>query len=494
MAVPIIAIVGRPNVGKSSMFNWLAGKRIAIVDPTAGVTRDRVSTLVQLGDRYAEVMDTGGIGIVDSDALEADVDRQINLAIDQAQLILFVLEARSGVVLLDEVVAERLRKAKCKIIVVINKCDTLELEAQCSEFYKLGYGQPLPVSALQNRGKDELLRAIARNLPAEGPDEEVKKVAIKLAIVGRRNTGKSTFINQLAQSERVIVSEIPGTTRDSVDVRFERDGQTLIAIDTAGVRRKRSVKGDIEFYSMARAERSIRRADVVLLFFDAAKKVSMVDKKLVEYILEEHKPVIFVINKWDLLKDNLPTGTFVDYLKKVFPMLDYVPFAFITAKTGKNVQAVVNLAQSLFKQTAERVGTSAINKVLRQALADMAPPLRMNRRPKIYYGTQVATHPPTIVLFTNNPDLLSKTYQRYLLKTFRDHLPFNDVPIKLYLRARHQEEGVDEPDVTEIDPDETPTEGPRPAKKKKPKKKKPTHARPKAGKKRDGKSELWKNV
>jgi len=491
MAVPIIAIVGRPNVGKSSLFNWLAGKRIAIVDPTAGVTRDRVSTLVQLGDRYAEVMDTGGIGIVDSDALEADVERQINLAIDQAQLILFVLEARSGVVLLDEVVADRLRKARCPILVVVNKCDTPELETQCSEFFKLGYGQPIPVSALQNRGKEELLRAVARALPPEGPDEDVKKVAIKLAIVGRRNTGKSTFINQLAQSERVIVSEIPGTTRDSIDVRFERDGQTLIAIDTAGVRRKRSVKGDVEFYSMARAQRSIRRADVVLLFFDAAKKVSMVDKKLVEYILDEYKPVIFVINKWDLLKDNLPTGTFVDYLKKVFPMLDYVPFAFITAKTGKNVQAVVNLAQSLFKQTAERVGTSAINKVLRQALADMAPPLRMNRRPKIYYGTQVATHPPTIALFTNNPELLSKTYQRYLLKTFRDQLPFNDVPIKMYLRARQQEESADEPDVTELDPNETPPAEKRPAKKKK----KPARAKPRAGgKKRDGKSGLWKNV
>jgi GTP-binding protein len=272
-------------------------------------------------------------------------------------------------------------------------------------------------------------------------------VALKLAIVGRRNTGKSTFINSLAQSERMIVSEVPGTTRDSVDVRFERDGLAFVAIDTAGVRRKSSLANDIEFYSMARAERSIRRADVVLLFLDPRETISKVDKQLAEYVLEQHKPAVFVVNKWDLMLP-MPTSKMGRYIRATFPNLDYVPIAFITAKTNKNVHAVLNLAQNLHKQASARVGTRELNKVLRQAVAESAPPLRQNRRPKIYYGTQVAANPPTIVLFTNGPELFDNTYQRYLIKTFRDRLPFHDVPIKLHLRRKRRDDQapVEEPE------------------------------------------------
>ncbi|HXG08537.1 MAG TPA: ribosome biogenesis GTPase Der [Gemmataceae bacterium] len=439
MAVPVVAIVGRPNVGKSSLFNWLAGRRIAIVDATAGVTRDRLTTLIKTGDRFFELVDTGGMGIQDTDNLTVQVERQIETAIDQASVILFVVDVRAGLVPLDEEVARRLRYVHKPIILVANKCDTPELEPQAAEFYKLGRGKLVCVSTHQNRGKEELLELIRERLPEQEEPAPNLDVAMKLAIVGRRNTGKSTFINSLAQSERVIVSEVPGTTRDSVDVRFERDGQVFIAIDTAGVRRRQSLSSDIEFYSMHRAHRSIRRADVVLLFLDPRVRISKVDKQLTEYILEEGKPAIFVVNKWDLMAP-MPTSKFGVYLRATFPNLDFVPIAFITAKSGRNIQAVLNLAQNLFKQASLRVGTGELNRVVQQALQRQPPPLRQNRRPKIYYATQVAVRPPTIVLFTNGPELFDNTYQRYLIKTFRDHLPFPDVPIKLYLRRKHRED------------------------------------------------------
>jgi GTP-binding protein len=287
----------------------------------------------------------------------------------------------------------------------------------------------------------------------------------------------------------MIVSEVPGTTRDSVDVRFERDGLTFIAIDTAGVRKRKSVANDIEFYSLARAERSIRRADVVLLFLDATLKISKVDKQLAEYILDQHKPAIFVVNKWDLMAP-LPTGKMADYIRKTFPSLDYVPIAFITAKTNRNVHAVLNLAQNLHKQASARVATPELNRVLRDALTATAPPLRQNRRPKVYYAAQVAANPPTIVLFTNGPELFDNTFQRYLIKTFRDQLVFSDVPIKLHLRKRTRADGpaVDETDAT-------PAEALREETAKRPRPKAaPTATRKKAKKKTKGGSELWTDL
>lgn len=438
MSVPQVAVVGRPNVGKSSLFNCLAGRRIAIVEPTAGVTRDRIGALIQADDRYFELVDTGGMGIEDIDDLTAQIEKQIAVAIDQAAVILFVVDGRAGIMPLDERVARRLRTIKKPVLCVVNKCDVPDLENQAAEFYRLGFKSLVCVSAQQKRGTEELIENIIGVLPAVKETPELD-VALKVAIVGRRNTGKSTFINSLAKSERVIVSEVPGTTRDSVDIRFERDGKVFIAIDTAGVRRKKSLANDIEFYSLARAERSIRRADVVLFFFDPRWRISKVDKQLAGYILDQHKPAVFVVNKWDLAPATLMTETFGDYIRKVFPNLDYVPIAFITAKEGKNSQKVWNLAQNLFKQASARVGTSTVNRVLRKAIELQHPPLRQNRRPKIHYGTQVATQPPTLVLFTNGPELFDNTYQRYLLKSFRDNLPFHDVPIKLYLRHKHRE-------------------------------------------------------
>jgi GTPase len=450
VAVPLVAVVGRPNVGKSSLFNCLAGRRISIVDPAAGVTRDRVSTLIEAEGRYFELIDTGGIGIEDADNLTAEIERQITVGIEEASVILFVVDIRAGLTPLDEEVGRRLRYVTKPVILIANKCDDLSMAPLANDFYKLGRGKALAVSAEQKRNRDLLLRIILDNLPAPDDTERPKDVSLKLAIVGRRNVGKSTFINSLINSERMIVSEVAGTTRDSVDVRFERDGKQFVAIDTAGVRKKKSVSSNLEFYSLARAERSIRRADVVLMFLDPRVRISQVDKKLTEYILDQHTPAIFVVNKWDLMKENMPTEKFAIYLRSVFPMLDYVPIAFITAKSGRNVYKLLNLAQHLHKQASARVGTGELNKVIREALETQAPPMRQNRRPKVYYATQVAANPPTVVLFTNGPQLFDNTYERYLLKYLRDHLPFAEVPIKLYLRAKKRGE-LPPPDDTVLE-------------------------------------------
>ena len=447
MGVPQVVIVGRPNVGKSSLFNWLVGRRIAIVDPTSGVTRDRVTHLSEVDDRFIELVDTGGMGVKDSDQLTEHIEHQIETAIDSAAVILFVVDSQQGPLPLDEEVAKRLRYVNVPVLLVANKTDTDSLGQQIAEFYRFGR-KVLAVSTTANRGRDELLRSLAEKLPARTDDDDSPgEPTMKVAIVGRRNTGKSTFINTLVEAERMIVSEVPGTTRDSVDVRFELDGKAFLAIDTPGLRRRKSVSTDLDFYSTHRAERSIRRADVVLLFFDATQRISKVDKQLCDYIAREYKPCIFVVNKWDLLADSMPTEKWVHYLRDTFRTMWYVPIAFITGQTGKNIKALLNHAQMLFKQTRSRVATAGLNKLVRAALEHTPPPIYQNRRPKIFYATQVAGQPPTIVLFCSEPRALSAQYQRYLLGVFRDRLDFGEVPIKLYLRKRAQTDTRDEIDA-----------------------------------------------
>ncbi len=442
MSLPVVAIVGRPNVGKSSLLNWLAGRRISIVDPTAGVTRDRITTILQFGGRFFELVDTGGMGIQDSDNLTDDVERQIRHALEAASVILFVVDVRDGVAPLDQEVAARLRKIEKPVVLVANKVDDPKLEPAAADFYSLGYGEPILVSTSQLRGKEELVEAFLALLPPEGEETPPADPALKIAIVGRRNVGKSTFINSLAKSERVIVSEVPGTTRDSVDVRFERDGKTFVAIDTAGVRKRKSLAGDIEFYSLHRAERSIRRADVVLHLFDPRLRLSRVDKQLAGYIMEHHKPAIFVVNKWDLVKESIPTEKWADYLRQMLPMLDYVPIAFTTAKSGKNVFRLLNLSQQLHKQAGRRAKTGELNRVIHAAMEANSPPVRYNRPAKVYYATQIATHPPTIVMVTNGPDLFDQTYVRYLTKVIRDNFKFGEVAIKLLLKTKGEAGGL----------------------------------------------------
>ncbi|WP_254511938.1 ribosome biogenesis GTPase Der [Anatilimnocola floriformis] len=451
MPVPQVVIVGRPNVGKSSLLNWLAGRRISIVDDQAGVTRDRIVYLMEAGGRFFELVDTGGIGIEDCDNLTKEVEAQIEAGIESADVVLFVVDTRSGLLPLDEEVARRLRYIDKPIILVANKADSENLDPQADEFYKLGRGKMIKVSTQQNRHQEELLRMILERLPEQThEEEEVGEPEMKMAIVGRRNTGKSTFVNTLARAERCIVSEVPGTTRDSVDVRFELDGKTFMAIDTPGLKRSRSVKTDIDFYSSHRAQRSIRRADVVLLFFDCSQRLSKVDKQLCKYIADNYKPCIFVVNKWDLLYGQMPTEKWVDYLRDTFSTMWHVPIAFITGQTGKNVKALLNHAQMLFKQSLQRVTTAKLNSLLREALEKHPAPMQGIVRPKIYFGTQVSTQPPTIVLMCNEPGAFTPSYRRYLLGYLRDHLDFGEVPIKLYLQRREQKlrgRPDNEPDV-----------------------------------------------
>jgi GTP-binding protein len=442
MPLPVVAIVGRPNVGKSALFNWLAGRRISIVEPTAGVTRDRVSTVLESEDRYFELMDTGGIGVVDVDDLSADVERQIAIAIDLAAVVLFVVDARTGVMPLDETVAAKLRGVGKPLIFVANKVDDPKFEIASSDLFRLGYGQPVLVSAEQKLGQETLVAAIVDALPPADADNKPPKDAdITIALVGRRNVGKSTFLNALANADRVIVSEVPGTTRDSIDVRFERDGQTILAIDTAGVKKKKAIADSIEFYSLHRAERSIRRADVVLHLFDPRAKISRVDKQLAEYVLEHKKPAVFVVNKWDLAKEKIPTEKWGDYLRKTFPMLDHVPIAFTSANTGKNVFRLLNLCQQLHKQAGKRMKTPDLNRVIRDAMTEMTAPVRNNRVPKVYYATQIGDYPPTIVMVANDPELFEPPYVRYLTKTIRDASPFPEVAIKVILKSKSEAAG-----------------------------------------------------
>ena len=459
MPVPKVAIIGRPNVGKSSLLNWLTQRRISIVEPTAGVTRDRVMFLMHASDRYFELVDTGGIGIVDSDDLSADIERQINMGIDEAAVILFVVDGASGLVPLDVEVANRLRGVSKPLLLVVNKCDSPRLDKEVAEFHRLTSAPILCTSVLGNRNREELLEAILELLPQPEQPERADgqrmsdEPELKLAIVGRRNVGKSTFINALAQTERMIVSEVPGTTRDSVDVRFELDGKAFVAIDTPGVRKRKSLANDIEYYGLLRAKRSIRRADVVFMFFDARETVSMIDKQLVDEICEHYKPCVFVVNKWDLAGE-MATRDWAEYLVENFSSTRHVPVAFISAKDQKNIKKLINLAQTIAKQAKIRVSTARINRVVRAAVLNNRPPMRATRQPKIFYGTQVATCPPTIVLKCNFPKLVDRSWQRYLLGVFREELPFQEVPIKLYLRTRGGDAGPETSldDLPETDP------------------------------------------
>jgi len=448
MALPKVVIIGRPNVGKSSIFNWLAGRRLAIVDDVAGVTRDRMIHLLRHNEVFFEIVDTGGIGINDVDDLSDEIEDQIQLAMDSADVILFVVDTRSGTLALDREVARRLRYIDKPIICVANKTDEPVMDPEADEFYGLGRGKLVRVSALQNRNRDLLLDMISKRVPQltdeELMNENIEPSEMKIALVGRRNVGKSTFINSLTQAERMIVSEVAGTTRDSVDVHFELDGKSFIAIDTAGIRKRKSVRTDVEFYSTHRAQRSIRRADVTLMFFDCSQRISQVDKQLCKYIADNYKACIFVVNKWDLMVEHMPTERWVTYLRDTFQTMWHVPIAFITGQTGKNMKALLNHAQMLFKQSRQRVSTSYLNRLIRGAVERQPPPVFKNRRPKIYYCTQVSTEPPTIVIKCNNPKAFAPDYRRYLLSVLRDQLEFGEVPIKMYLQRREQSDERDE--------------------------------------------------
>ncbi|QGJ70190.1 GTP-binding protein EngA [Planctomycetales bacterium 10988] len=461
MNLPHVAIVGRPNVGKSSLFNWLAGRRISITDATAGVTRDRLTYVVEHDGRAFELIDTGGMGIQDPDKLDDQIQSQIQAGIDAAQLILFVVDTLDGPLPLDLQVLEKLRSSKVPVLLVANKSDSEKIETMADEFYQFGMKDPIKVSVKAKRGKENLLDAIVEHLPEWGDVEEMPdEPTMKVAIVGRRNVGKSTLINTLAQTERMIVSEVAGTTRDSVDVQFELDGKAFIAIDTPGLRQKKSIKDNIDYYGLHRAQRSIRRADVVFLVFDAQEEIGRVEKRLASYIIENNKPCIFVVNKWDTLAKQIATQQWAGYLRDTFPTMWFVPIAFITGQTGRNVKTLVNHGQQLFKQARSRVGTPALNKLIRKAMDHTPPPRIHHRRPKIFYATQVDEQPPTIVLFCSDPGAFPASYRRYLLGVLHDQLEFGEVPIRMFFRHRVRRDAPDpyakkvRTEANELEPEE----------------------------------------
>ncbi|MFN0207256.1 MAG: ribosome biogenesis GTPase Der [Planctomycetota bacterium] len=434
MALPEIAIVGRPNVGKSTLLNAFAGRRVSITDPTAGTTRDRITATIKVGKRTFEAVDTGGIGIIDEQDLALHIEEQIALGIERATKIVFLVDAIDGLNPLDLEVAKRLRRSKKDVILVANKCETKNARQNLSEFYKLGFGDPYTVSALDGSGVGNLMDELASGLPIEEPDAEPE---LKIAIVGKRNAGKSTFVNALAREKRVIVSDTPGTTRDAIDVDFSYRGTRFLAIDTAGLRRKKSLESGIEFFSMKRAEGAIRRASVVLLVFDCSVELSIVDKDLARFCMDQFKPTIIVANKWDLAQEKgLTLDKYKEYLAEKLPNLSFAPVIAVSAVKGERVFQSLDLAQDLYKQSGLRIPTGEFNRTLEAATEKQFPARGMIA--KLYYGTQVDVHPPTFVLFVNETKLFSQEYERYLANRFRESFECKEIPLQIKFRRREK--------------------------------------------------------
>jgi GTP-binding protein len=444
MALPRVAIVGRPHVGKSTLFNRLTGSRIAIVEPTPGVTRDRVSAPARLssarGERTVELTDTGGIGVVDRDDLGPDVEREIVRALERSDLVLFVVDAREGITPLDQEVAARLRRLAKPVMLLVNKVEGKKLEWEVDAFRALGVGgDPLVISAQNGEGISELEEEIQRRLPppSETVEEFVPQSTFKLAIVGRRNAGKSTLVNALAREERVIVSAIPGTTRDALDVQVERDGELFTLIDTAGVRKKTRHDDAIEFFSYARSYRAMRRADVVILLFDASERISAIEKRLARYVRDHYRTVILGANKWDLVRAGLEPEDFRAYLDQELPGLSFAPIAFLSAKTGQNVAETFELARELQGHARARIPTGELNRVLEKAVESRSPSAR-GQRVKVSYVTQAEMAPPTFVLFVNDARLVGKDYLRYLENRLRELTELAEVPIRFVVRDKRK--------------------------------------------------------
>jgi GTP-binding protein len=446
-ALARVAIVGRPNVGKSTLLNRLCGSRVSIVEPTSGVTRDRVAVPARLRsvtpagelERWVEMVDTGGIGIVDRDDLGTVVEAQVQLAIDSADAVLFVVDARDGVTPLDQEVAARLRSAGRPVLLVANKAETRDIGWEVDAFRRLGFREgPFAISAQNGEGLDPLIERLLALLPPDLGAEPPEDPVLRFAVVGQRNAGKSTLINRLAGEERMIVSEIPGTTRDAVDVRFEREGRVFVAIDTAGLRKRSKLTDAIEFYSDARSHKTIRRADVVVLLFDVSRPLSSIDKKLARYAIDRYKPIILGANKADLVRD-IERSEFVEYLRAELPGLAFAPIVFLSASEGDGVGKLIATAERLFEQAQRRVSTSELNRVLQDA-AGARSPSSDGSRVHIYYATQAESSPPTFVLFVNDKRLIGKSYLRYISNRLREVLGLDEIPLHIELRDKREKE------------------------------------------------------
>ncbi|MBE5768200.1 MAG: ribosome biogenesis GTPase Der [Clostridiales bacterium] len=443
MARPLVAIVGRPNVGKSTFFNKMAGKRISIVEDTPGVTRDRIYADVEWQNRKFTLIDTGGIDPRSDDVLLSQMRRQAEIAMDTADVICFFADGRDGLTDDDREVANLLRKTHKPLLLVVNKVDHISLNDNIYEFYELGLGDPMPISAVNMLGLGDLLEEICNRLPPQDEDElEDDAHVLQLAVVGRPNVGKSSLVNKLLGQERTMVSDIAGTTRDAIDTRFtSQNGTEYNIIDTAGIRRKRVVEDEsLERYSVLRSIAAIRRCDVALLLIDAQDGVTEQDTKIAGLIREEGKAVIVVVNKWDAIEKE--TGTLENYKKQVLDdlkFMDYAPVMFLSAKTGQRVHTVLDMVDQVWAQASKRIPTGVLNDILNDATADLQPPATNGRRLKIYYITQGSTCPPTFILFVNEENLMHFAYERYLENYFRKTFDFTGTPIRFILREKKKE-------------------------------------------------------
>ncbi|MEI6285995.1 MAG: ribosome biogenesis GTPase Der [Bacillota bacterium] len=441
MAKPILAIVGRPNVGKSSLFNYLGRARVSIVEDTPGVTRDRIYMDTEWSGREFTMVDTGGIEFDISDVILKQMRAQAMLAINEADAILFMVDAKAGMTADDIEVAAMLRQSRKPVVLAVNKIDSKKQENDVYEFYNLGLGEPIPISTTNARNLGDLLDAVIAVLPKNTGDEDLEDDVIRVAFVGRPNVGKSSLVNRMLGEERVIVSEIPGTTRDAIDTPFECDGQKYLLIDTAGMRRKAKVELPIERYSVMRSLRAIERADVVLILIDATTGVTEQDKKIAGFAHDAKRGCIIVVNKWDLYeKDSKSTLRYQEEIRYELPFMQYAPVIFISALTGQRVSRITAIVKFVAEQHALRVQTSVLNQVIEDAKAINPPPNDKGRRLKIFYATQASVKPPTFVFFVNEPEVMHFSYLRFLENKLREAFGFEGTPLNMVVRARQEEE------------------------------------------------------
>ncbi|MBQ6425932.1 MAG: ribosome biogenesis GTPase Der [Clostridia bacterium] len=441
MTKPLVAIVGRPNVGKSTLFNRLIGRRLSIVEDTPGVTRDRIYADAEWLDYAFTLIDTGGIEPDSDDKIAVQMRRQAELAIETADVILFLVDGREGLTSADEEVASMLRKSKKPVVLGVNKIDAQKFEEGMYEFYELGLGTPITISASQGLGLGDLLDEVVRDFPKAEGEEEHRR--INIAVAGKPNVGKSSLVNALLGEERSIVSDIPGTTRDSIDSFFSYGGRDYTLVDTAGIRRKRSIEDEsIERYSVIRSLGAVRRADVVLFVCDAEQGLSEQDVRIAGYAHEEGKPSVVLVNKWDLIeKDTYTMDKFKKKLYADLSFMSYAPMLFVSALTGQRVGKIMDLANEVYDQSCRRITTGTLNDILNEAVMAVEPPSDKGRRLKLYYATQASIQPPTFIVFVNDSNLVHFSYERYLENYFRKSFGLEGTPVRLYFRSKKKEEG-----------------------------------------------------
>lgn len=438
MSKPIVAIVGRPNVGKSTLFNALAGEMISIVKETPGVTRDRIYADAEWLGRSFTIIDTGGIEPESRDVILSQMREQAQTAIDTADVIVFLTDVRQGLMDADTKVADMLRRSRKPVVLAVNKVDHKKYEMDVYEFYNLGIGEPLPIAATGKLGLGELLDRVIRNFPEDSMGEEDTDIP-RVAIVGKPNVGKSSIINKILGQERVIVSDIAGTTRDAIDTRVNWDGQEYLFIDTAGLRRKSKVKEDLERYSVIRAVAAVSRADVVLVVIDAVEGVTEQDAKIAGIAHEKGKGVIVAVNKWDAVEKNDKTiYRYTDKIREVLSFMPYAKLLFISAKTGQRLPRMFQVIDAVIANHAQRVQTGVLNEIIMEAVALQQPPSDKGKRLKIFYMTQVSVKPPTFVVFVNSRKLMHFSYTRYLENQIRNAFGFEGTPLRFIVRERKE--------------------------------------------------------